>query len=115
MKAGMAAAAAIALVATLTAGHASANGMAYGYGAQGCGKFVEATDQKKAGDSYSSDLFMSWMAGFASYSSGLSGSETLKGTDATSVQLWLENYCRAHPLERFFSAVTHLLQELAEK
>ncbi|MBM6448028.1 MULTISPECIES: hypothetical protein [Pseudomonas] len=113
MKAGIAVA--VALVAAMTSGPATAVGMAYGYGALGCGKFVAATDEKRAGYPQSLNLFMAWLSGFVSYSSLMSEIEYFKGTDSISVQLWLENYCRANPLEPFNTAALALLLERTPK
>lgn len=106
--------AAVALT-SLLCGTVNAQPMAYGVGTQGCGKYVAATDQAKRGDSQAVYQYLAWMAGFVSHASLLDGVEYFEGSDTDSVQLWLENYCRAHPLEPFSTSVMHLMLELSKK
>ena len=39
----------------------------------------------------------------------------LKGLDAPALEVWIDNYCRAHPLERFSDSVDALVKELRTK
>lgn len=107
-------AAGIALVALLGSGQALATGKVYGYGILGCGKFIEAIEEKRAGFPCSADLFMTWLSGFVSYAAASQEHDYFEGTDAASVQLWLENYCRTNPLEPFNSAAIRFLYKRNE-
>ncbi|UZE04695.1 hypothetical protein [Pseudomonas corrugata] len=109
MKAGISTA--MALVTALASGQATAVAMNYGYGSLGCGKFIAATDEKRAGFPQTTNLYMAWLSGFASYASAVSEADFFDGTDSDSVQLWLENYCRANPLKPFSMAASSFLLE----
>lgn len=88
------------------------NARVYGQGSITCGKFVEAVNQAKAGDSVNLMLSMQWMAGNASAYSLDNNVNLFKEQDLASVQLWLTNYCQANPLENFSMAVFMLFAEL---
>lgn len=92
-----------------------AQGMNYGYGTQGCGKYVAAIEDAKRGDTANLYLFVSWMQGFVSFASLKNDTDYLKNVDRESIQLWLENYCKANPLDSFSIAVTDLLGTLMKK
>jgi hypothetical protein len=88
----------------------------YGIGVQSCGSFVGVVDgatgsSKDEGDRFG---FMSWAQGYLShYNSSEPNIDSILGTsDRAAVQLWLYNYCRAHPLESFFEAVDKLITAL---
>jgi hypothetical protein len=89
--------------------------MMYGLGTQGCGKYVAVADQGKRGDGQEVYQYITWMSGFMSHASSVNGVDYFKNSDTESVQLWLENYCRAHPLEPFAIAVAQLMVELSKK
>lgn len=98
-------AAAVALVGIVGCDSASAQGQVYGYGAASCGKFA----------GYNKDIqeeYMVWVSGYASSLSGQTGVKYFNGTDAEARLLWISNYCRAHPLEKFVVATETLLLEL---
>jgi len=99
---------AIALVGVLTSCEAAAQGQVYGYGATSCGKF--ASNNKEAQEEY-----MVWVSGYASSLSGQTGVKYFNGADAEGRLLWILNYCRAHPLEKFVVATEMLLLELDVK
>jgi hypothetical protein len=46
---------------------------------------------------------LGFISGVATYSDHL---DPLKGLDADAVSYWLDNYCRAHPTEKFAKAVS---------
>ncbi len=94
---------------------ATAQPMVYGVGSQGCGKYVAATDQSKRGAPQAAYVYMTWMSGFVSHASVLDSTDYFKNSDTESVGLWLENYCRTHPLESFSTAVISLMFELVKK
>ncbi|MFJ3471018.1 hypothetical protein [Pseudomonas sp. NPDC090201] len=104
-----------AALTTLFSTGAVAQPMVYGLGTQGCGKYVAATDQSRRGDSQAIYQYITWMSGFISHASAVDGTEYFKNSDTDSIALWLERYCRAHPLEPFSTAVVHLMLELTKK
>ena len=55
-----------------------------------------------------------WVLGFVS---GFiwSGSAELKSTDTASIFLWIDNYCKANPLETIAHASQELVKELVVK
>lgn len=99
---------AVALVGALATCGVAAQGQVYGYGATSCGKF--ASYNKEAQEEY-----MVWVSGYASNMSIQTGVKYFDGTDAEGRLLWILNYCRAHPLEKFFVATETLLLELDVK
>jgi hypothetical protein len=104
-----------AALATLFSTGAIAQPMVYGVGTQGCGKYVAATEQFRRGDSQAIYQYITWTSGFVSHASAVDGTEYFKNSDTDSIALWLENYCRAHPLEPFSTAVMELMLELIKK
>lgn len=92
--------------------------MIYGYGAQSCGDFVKAMDgkrQKDYDDRETCLLFITWFLGLATAESQDSGEDVLHGRSNDSLALWLENYCKEHPLDHFSTASYKLLNALKKK
>jgi len=53
-----------------------------------------------------------WALGFLSGAAAYSGKlDPLNGLDANAVTYWLDNYCQAHPTERFARALTVFVRE----
>jgi hypothetical protein len=78
-----------------------------GSGAAGtCGMFVVDTDKLSQ---------LSWAMGWLSRASLMHTGDMLAPIDRSGLQVWLENYCRANPLERFANAVEMLEAELAKR
>lgn len=103
------------LVSVLSCSTALGEAMTYGLGTTTCGLFVTATEEAQAGQPYRAQAYMTWFSGYATMASGQSNVNYFKGTDTKSVQLWLENYCRANPLSTFNDAAVNAMVELHKK
>lgn len=106
----------IILVATalLISPFATASGKNGQYTAQGsasCGKHLEYA-REKDGWAYTSQL--GWVAGYLAATNFYLPDTTniLGNTDLQSVMVWLENYCRKHPLKHLASGMEELVIEL---
>jgi hypothetical protein len=66
-----------------------------GAGLELCGAWTEARQQNKA------EVPEHWLLGYLSgiASESVSGTDPLNGMDAEAVFAWVDNYCRAHPLD----------------
>lgn len=90
-------------------------GMVYGEAASSCETFVEARR-----DEMQQYHYLAWLNGYLSavnkYETRVpiyKGAFDIKaGQDPEGLMLWLENYCRAYPLDNFFQAVLKLQLEL---
>lgn len=103
------------LVSALSCSTAMGEAMTYGLGTTTCGLYVTAAEEARAGQPYGVLMYMSWFSGYATMASGQSNIDYFKGTDTKSVQLWLENYCRANPLSTFNAAAVSAMVELHKK
>ena len=83
-----------------------------GDGGQSCGAWTE----ERARDSRSSEYMKVWVLGYVSgvnmhmgdnYPNIIGG-----GVDASAIWAWIDNYCRAHPLEIIQGAAIKLVEEL---
>ena len=94
-------------------GHASAEyppdgqHWTYGHGADSCGEYIADSEENP-----NKNLYSSWALGAISYA-GYAG-EHMKFIDRYAADLYLKNYCNAHPLDNFNDAVYALIEELAE-
>jgi hypothetical protein len=57
----------------------------------------------------------SWLLGFMTGLAITSQTDVLQYTDAESVGLWMDNYCRAHPLDTVATSGLALFTELRER
>jgi hypothetical protein len=64
-------------------------------GSYSCGAWV----QNRANGGVSAELTQGWLLGFMSGLATASRTDILKGRDPTSLYLWIDNYCRANPLQ----------------
>lgn len=99
---------AVAMIGVMASGTAMAERKIYGYGATSCGKFA----------AYSKELqeeYMVWFSGFATMASDQTEIDYFEGTDFEGRLLWMQNYCRAHPLDLFKYASVALMNELHNK
>ena len=86
----------------------------YGYGAYSCGHYVKALDGYRHNnrvDSIDYFVFVGWFQGFATNQSIESGQNVLHGRDVDSIGVWLEKYCREHPVDKFVTAGQKLLSD----
>ena len=56
-----------------------------------------------------------WLVGFLTGMAVNSGKDILKGTDNVSIILWVDNYCRANPLQNLTRAGDTLFEELVKQ
>ena len=90
----------------------------YGPGSQTCGRFVTVLDgyrKKIPSDTMDFFDFMGWLSGYATGQSLQSDEDVLRGKTFEAITLWLENYCREHPSDDFFTASTKFLNALRER
>jgi hypothetical protein len=77
------------------------------WGADSCGKFIQADASVKS-------LYVDWSLGFISggnvWDTGR-GRLAGEGWDQAGVTVWLTNYCNAHPLDEFVNASLQLRKE----
>jgi hypothetical protein len=79
-------------------------------GARGCGKWME-----RKGDGYASVANEAWLGGALSGIAMISNNDFIKGTDAASLYLWMDNYCQAHPLDDVADGAMALAAELTRR
>ncbi len=80
----------------------------YGVGSQTCGAWVQ--DINKRPDNY---IFHAWVAGFVSGVGSMG--ESLKETQAAAMELFVTNYCNAHPLDDVADASAALVMALKQR
>ncbi len=76
-----------------------------------CGAWVHEREIKSPLNSY----YEGWMLGFMSGVAQMSGTDFLKVTDNKSIYLWMDNYCKSHPLKNVVSGASDLTLELIKK
>ncbi len=91
----------------------------YGMGTKSCGTYVEATDAvaKNSGDDQAvADKFemINWILGYlTAYNQVAPDTYGILGsTDVPGAELWIYNYCKAHPLVTLPTASTALITAL---
>ena len=88
----------------------------HGAGGRSCGEYVRVVDgsSRSVDDVRDSIEMLQWMEGYLSYfNSSVSDTyDTMGGTDAQGIKLWLYNYCKSHPLEYFKQSVDSLIVTL---
>lgn len=94
-----------------SAGGADAGGVMV-RGSLSCGRWVEVrTATRPPNTSYAE----AWVIGFVSGFSLAKGQDVLSDTDSASVFLWMDNYCRANPLNDVTTGAFQLFGELAQR
>jgi hypothetical protein len=89
------------LAAALMTDLAEAEFDAIGLGTLSCGRWTTERQDRKA------FALEQWIFGFLSgvgFVGAPSETNPLNGTDAYAVLAWMDNYCRAHPLDRIMAA-----------
>lgn len=92
--------------------------MVYGEGQKSCGSWVADTDARPSSNMRANDRV--WVLGFVS---GVGYRQTwdppklgeLKATDSNALTVWMDNYCRAHPLDSIVKGASALVTELASQ
>jgi hypothetical protein len=97
----------------------------YGEGTVSCGTYVQAAERQRiSGSSVRYLQFtgftngyltaLNWMASAVGVQDG-TYKNIMQGTDLEGQMLWLENYCRQHPLSDFGVAVSELVIVLTKQ
>jgi hypothetical protein len=60
-----------------------------------CGDWVQERNNR----SVAATAYEFWLLGYLSGISVVTGKKFLNGTNAASIELWMDNYCRNNPLE----------------
>ena len=94
-----------------------ANLVVWGNGQLSCGAYIEARNAPKHAVGSYDDTFTQWFLGFVTAYNweNVGNPDWLQDTDVDGAILWLENYCKQHPLESFFYAIAALEQELTKE
>jgi hypothetical protein len=76
-----------------------------------CGTFVSAREEAKRGSHFRESKYVHWLFGFVTaYNVLQPDTYDIDGsTDLASQLLWLENYCKSHPLDSFCTSCTRPL------
>lgn len=80
-------------------------------GMPSCGEWV--SDRAKGGLDFTASQF--WLLGYMSGLVFATSTDALKGTDSSSIYLWMDNYCRANPLKKVNDGVQDLFFELKKQ
>jgi len=80
-------------------------------GATSCGTWVAQTKE----DGILISATRMWLIGYLSGRVMESGRDVMRGTDNPSFYLWVDNYCKANPLNDIADAGDALFSELAKK
>jgi hypothetical protein len=100
--------ASLLLSAAMTLGMAWSNAHALSsIGDRTCGQW--ATRKQMPYNELSAEA---WLMGFMTGPAVGTSKDVLADTDGDSVNLWMDNYCRAHPLDRVGTGATTLYFEL---
>jgi hypothetical protein len=88
-------------------------------GEVGCGRWLETRAERvRLGDQavLQESFYRLWVLGFLSgvarERSLSDGADLLRGTEASGLMAWLDNYCRENPLENLLPAVMRLINHL---
>lgn len=87
----------LVLLAVVLPGPAEAFNL-IGQGTQSCGTW---TATRRAGKAFG---FEQWVLGFLSGVGWIGPDDPMLGTDAEGVWAWIDNYCRAHPIDPLANA-----------
>jgi hypothetical protein len=99
---------AVSLVLLLFSGTASA---VMTLGSPSCGQWVR--DQSTNGMQAGANRY--WLAGYLSGLAVALQTDSLTTTDSASIELWMDNYCRANPLKGLQDGGVALFRELQQK
>jgi len=80
-------------------------------GAPSCGSWTEMSATSSNQRLYAEF----WLVGYLSGRVMGSEKDFLKGTDNSSINLWMDNYCKANPLEDIHKGADELAAELIQK
>jgi hypothetical protein len=83
-------------------------------GTHTCGAWLEQRARPVSGRN---QVYEGWVLGFLTAANLLNDSDTdlLKHIDGQSALAWIDNFCRANPLDRLDTATARLMHELIER
>jgi hypothetical protein len=88
----------------------------FGAGLSSCGEWTTARAQQ---NSFSNLVFSSWLLGYLSgineALNAFKKADVLMSHDAQGLLAWMDNYCRANPLDKVKRAADELLAELLKR
>lgn len=89
----------------------------WGIGQISCGRFIQERERRAGAHGPYDATFRQWLLGFITALNWMDPDrrDLLEGSDAEGAMLWVENYCRAKPLDTFLDAALALRQELGNK
>lgn len=84
----------------------------YGSGVESCGTYDSEAD-----NSGTKIVDIAWALGYLTAKDQWSAWDKvpMATTDGNAVQYWLDNYCKAHPLREFHTAVEALFDQLIKR
>jgi hypothetical protein len=85
----------------------------YGPGNSSCGEWTatRGADSKRPSTGWVQHMMMLvWVEGFLSGSGAMKSGQ--KETDSSAIELWVDQYCSAHPLETVHETTVHLVISL---
>ena len=77
-------------------------------GGPSCGQWVKERGPNNRASPYN----LGWLLGFVSGIAATAQEDVLEQTDNKSVELWIDNYCRANPLKSVAEGADALISEL---
>jgi hypothetical protein len=92
--------------------------LVWGVGKNSCGSYINAAAEvgsRPLGTIFGYNelgLYEQWFQGLASGFAVHSHRDVFKKTDSRGIFLWLENYCRKHPLDNFYTASIKVIKAI---
>ncbi len=83
------------------------------FGAVGCGDWVKA--RSGGANDVGALALGDWVVGFVDGVAISKNENILKGVDPASMFLWMDNYCKNHPLDNIADGTDALVKELRRK
>ena len=82
-----------------------------GAGSQSCGVWT-----KTPRESANYHMQLQWVLGYLSRANdGVKQHDFFELTDANAIEVWVDNYCGSHPLDRIYKATDILVEELRSR
>src|SRR5215472_16358814 len=97
-----------ALAVALMIGSAEAAKVIIGLGTASCGTW---TADRRNPEGLPARLKSQWILGFLSGVAAAEEFDPMQGVDANAVRAWMDDYCRAHPLELIMTAGEAFIRE----
>ena len=116
----------VAAVAMSSAAHADQVVIIFGTGLKSCAQFVALAETSPLGESlqmprdgltYRSEKYaaMEWVLGYLSQANAAESSAHQISLDNEAIELWLKNYCTAHPTDLLAGATRNLVRFMHKK